>query len=260
MNHTMNFNIQNKVVLISGGAGDIGEVIVRNFAAQDTRVVIADQDLKRAEKIAESLAPTDVSVCRMDVTSEEDIRKAVEFTVERHGRIDVLVNVAGLLCRKSFFDTTKQDIETLFAVNFTGLFLMSREVGKVMCSQKQGTIINISSMNSKLAVEDRSLYGASKAAINSLTQSMALELAPHGVSVNAVAPGIVDSKMARVRLNTPELVKKYTDCIPLRQMTLPEDVAHSVVFLASPFAKNICGEVLTIDGGLTVRMSLPLPG
>ena len=256
----MNFNIENKVVLLSGGAGDIGEVIVRNFANQDSRVVIADLDLERAEIIAESLAPADVSACRMDLTHESDIRTAVAYTVGRHGRIDVLVNAAGLLCRKSFFDTTKKDIETLLAVNFTGLFLLSREVGKVMCSQKQGTIINISSMNSKLAVEDRSLYGPSKAAINALTQAMALELAPHGVSVNAVAPGIVDSKMARVRLNTPELVKKYTDCIPLRQMTLPEDIAHSVLFLASPFARNICGEVLTIDGGLTARMSLPLPG
>ena len=256
----MNFNIENKVVVISGGAGDIGEVIVRNFATQDTRVVIADRDLERAENIAESLASADVSVCRMDITSESDIQSAVASTFKRHGRIDVLVNAAGLLCRKSFFDTTKQDIEALFAVNFTGLFLMSREVGKIMCSQKQGAIINISSMNSKLAVEDRSLYGASKAAINSLTQAMALELAPHGVSVNAVAPGIVDSKMARVRLNTPELIKKYTNCIPLRQMTLPEDVAHSVLFLASPFARNICGEILTIDGGLTARMSLPLPG
>ena len=114
-------------------------------------------------------------------------------------------------------------------------------------------------MNAKPAVENRVVYGATKAAVNMLTQSMAIELASDGINVNAAAPGVVDSKMARVRLNTPELVEAIGKSIPLGRLTRPEDVAHCVLFLASPYAKNISGEIVVIDGALTARMSLPKP-
>lgn len=252
-----NLNLAGKVIFVTGGAGDIGEIIVRAFAAQQTKVVIADLDLARAEAVSAELASADVSAWQTDVTSEASIKAAVDFTMQQYGRIDVLVNVAGILCRKPFFETTIEDIQSSFSVNVTGLFLVSREIGKIMQRQQQGAIVNISSMNAKLAVECRSVYGATKAAVSALTQAMAVELALHNIRVNAVAPGIVDSKMARVRLNTPELVKKFTDCIPLGKMTLPEDVANGVLFLASPLAGSISGEIVTIDGGLTARMGLP---
>ena len=254
-----NLNLAGKVVFITGGAGDIGGTIVRAFAAQQAKIIIADLNLERAEELAAELKPADVYACQMDVTSEDDIKAAVAFALKQFGRIDVLTNVAGILCRKPFFETTLEDIEGSFGVNVKGLFLVSREVGRVMQDQRQGAIVNISSMNSKMAVECRSVYGATKAAVNALTQAMAVELAPFNITVNAVAPGIVDSKMARVRLNTPELVKKFTDCIPLGKMTLPEDVANGVLFLSSPLAKNISGQIVTMDGGLTVRMGLPKP-
>jgi len=258
-NETVNFNLHDRTVFISGGAGDIGEVIVETFVAQKSKVVIADLDGEKAEALAQKYGSSEVIACRMDLTNEGSIHAAIEIAVNHFSHIDILVNVAGILCRKSIFDTTQTDFETSFGVNVTGLFLVSREAAKRMKNHGSGTIINISSMNSKLAVENRILYSATKAAVNSLTQSIALELAPYGINDNAVAPGIVDSKMARVRLNTPELFKTFTDAIRLKELTQPEDVANCVLFLASPYAKNISGEVVSVDGALTVRMSLPKP-
>jgi NAD(P)-dependent dehydrogenase (short-subunit alcohol dehydrogenase family) len=253
------FHIEGKVVLVSGGAGDIGEAVVRAFAEQNSRVILGDLDRGRADGISKRFQDGDVSSCHLDITSEESVKEAVATVKGRYGRIDVLINVAGVLCRKSFFDTSKEDFEESLAVNVTGLFLTSREVAALMAAEGAGSIIHISSLNAKLAAENRVLYGATKAAVNSLTQSMALELGPLGIRVNAVAPGIVDSKMARVRLDTPELRKTFADAIPLRRLALPVDVARCALFLASPYADYISGEVILVDGALTTRMSIPSP-
>ena len=253
------FNIEGKVVLVAGGAGDIGAAVVHVFAEQNSRVVLGDVDQHRADEIAKRCEDRDVSSCYLDITSEESIKEVVADTKNRYGGIDVLINVAGVLCRRSFFDTTKQDFETSLAVNVTGIFLVSREVARLMATEGTGSIIHISSLNAKLAAENRVLYGATKAAVDSLTQSMALELGPLGIRVNAVAPGVVDSKMARVRLNTPELRKTFAEAIPLRRLALPLDVAHCALFLASPYADYISGEVILVDGALTTRMSIPSP-
>jgi NAD(P)-dependent dehydrogenase (short-subunit alcohol dehydrogenase family) len=254
------FNLKDKGVLVAGGAGDIGKVIVDAFARQGAKVAIGDLDFQKARGIAQSLDTFDVTACRMDITSEASIQEAVAFAEKSCGAVDVLVNVAGILCRKSVFETTKKDFDDSFAVNVTGMFLVSREVALRMRTRRHGVIVNISSMNSKLAIENRIVYAATKAAVNMVTQSLAVELASDGITVNAVAPGVVDSKMARVRLNTPELIRKFSESIPLGRLTLPEDVAYCVLFLASPYAKNISGEIVVVDGALTARMSLPKPG
>lgn len=258
-NNSLDLGIKDRVVFIQGGAGDIGEVIVGAFARQNAKVVIADLNVDRAQEIAKGIEESDVSACLLDTTSEDSIKNAVDFAIKSYGTIDVLVNVAGLLCRKPFFETTKQDFEESFSVNVTGMFLVSREISEIMRDNRSGSIINISSINGKLAVENRIVYGTTKSAVNMLTKSMALELAPFGISVNAVAPGVVDSKMARVRLNTPELRNKYEDAIPLNRLALPLDAAYCVLFLASPYAKYISGEIVLVDGALTARMSLPKP-
>jgi NAD(P)-dependent dehydrogenase (short-subunit alcohol dehydrogenase family) len=257
--NSLDLNVKDKVVFIQGGAGDIGEVIVRAFVQQQSKVIVADLNEEKAQEIVREFGKREVAACWIDIRSEDSIKKAVDFAIGKYGTIDVLINVAGVLCRKSFFESTKQDFEESFSVNVTGMFLVSRKVAEIMRDKQSGSIINISSVNGKLAVENRVVYGATKAAVNLLTQSIALELGPFGINVNAVAPGVVDSKMARVRLNTPELVRKYEDAIPLNRLALPSDVANCVVFLASPYAKYISGEIILVDGALTARMSLPRP-
>lgn len=255
----MNFNIKAKVVFISGGAGDIGKYIVEKFIEQGCKVVVGDLDFKQAENLAAEFSAEQISVCHLDVTSEQSVREAVKFVQTRHGRLDILVNVAGILCRKSFFQTTGEDFTQSFAVNVIGMFLLSRNMVELMKQQNSGTIINISSINGKLAVENRVVYGSTKAAVNMLTQSMALELAPFNITVNAIAPGVVDSKMGRVRLNTSKLRQLYASHIPLNRLCLPQDIADCVLFLSSPFAGYINGEIILVDGGLTTRMALPRP-
>lgn len=127
------------------------------------------------------------------------------FTLKTFGHIDVLVNVAGILNRKGLFEVEKEDIEASLSVNVTGALLLGREVARVM-EQKSGRIINITSLNGSAAIENRVIYGASKAALDMVTRTMAIELGSHGITVNAVAPGVVDSAMSRVR---PSTIRKY---------------------------------------------------
>lgn len=255
----MDLGIKDKVVFVSGGAGDIGSCIVNSFVQQGCKVIIGDMDMIKARKLASGYPNNQVAACFLDVTSEESVRQAVDFVKNNFGKLNVLVNTAGILCRKSFFDATKEDFDKSFAVNVTGLFLLSQGMVSLMKEQGSGAIINISSINGKLAIENRIVYGPTKGAVNLLTQSMALELAPYNITVNAVAPGIVDSKMARVRLNTHELRKQYASAIPLNRLSTPEDVANCVVFLSSPYANYISGEIILVDGGLTARQALPKP-
>ena len=256
----MDLDIRDKVIFVSGGAGDIGSCIVKSFAQQGCKIIVGDVNLNEAMKLSAAYPHDQVKACFLDVTSEQSVEEAVSVVEESFRRVDVLVNVAGILCRKSLFETTKEDFDKSFGVNVTGMFLVSRSVvEQIMKKQKSGTIVNLSSMNSKLAIENRVVYGATKAAVNLLTQSLAIELAPYNINVNAVAPGLVDSKMARVRLNTPELLQQYGTNVPLNRLASVQDVANCVLFLSSPCASYISGDIVVVDGGLTSRMALPRP-
>jgi NAD(P)-dependent dehydrogenase (short-subunit alcohol dehydrogenase family) len=249
--------LKGKVIFVAGGAGDIGSSIVDSFVQQGCRTIIGDMDLNQAKESAAKYPNGLASACFLDVTIENTINEAAAYVEQNFGRLDVLVNVTGVLCRKSFWDTRKEDFDHSLAINVTGMFLVSKAMAGLMKQQKTGAIVNISSLNAKLAIENRIVYGATKAAVNMLTQSMALELAPFNITVNAVAPGVVDSRMARVRLNTAELRQKFASFIPLNRLAKPQDVADCVLFLSSPCARYITGEIILVDGGITARQALP---
>ena len=255
----MAFDLNGCAVLVSGGAGDIGSAIVRGFAEEGCRIVIGDINIQAAEKVKQELASTGatIDVCALDVTDEASVRQAVAFSAQRMGRLDVLVNVAGVLDRNDIFSVSREAFQQSLDINVMGPFFLSREAALVMKNQGGGRIINISSLNGSAAIENRSVYGATKAALNMLTKSMAMELGAHGITVNAVAPGVVDSAMCRVRLNTQELRDQFARNIPIGRLATPDDVRHSVLFLASPYASGITGEVLLVDGGITARQALP---
>jgi 3-oxoacyl-[acyl-carrier protein] reductase len=254
-----NLDLKGKIVFVSGGAGDIGSYIVDAFAKQGCRTIIGDIDLQQAKELGSKYPGGMVDSCFLDVTGEQSVSEAARYVIQNYGTLDVVVNVAGILCRKPFFETGKEDFDRSFAINVTGMFLVSKAMVELMKEKKEGAIVNISSICGKLAIENRMVYGATKAAVNLVTQSMALELAPHNITVNAVAPGVVDSKMARVRLRTPELRQKFAASIPLNRLASPQDVADCVLFLSSPYARYITGEILLVDGGITVRQALPRP-
>lgn len=253
----MAFELHDKVVLISGGAGDIGQHIVASFAKEKCRVILADSNYEMAQKVSDELSDYNVVPLQTDITNTTSISSAVAFVKEKYSYLDCLVNVAGILCRKSIFDTQIEDFELSMSVNVIGAFLLSREMVPLIRKSTSGSIINISSLNGSAAAENRVVYGATKAALNMVTKSMALELGEYGITVNAVAPGVVDSKMCRVRLNTDEKIKAFCHYIPLQRLTTPEDVSGSVLFLASPYSRGITGEILLVDGGVIARQALP---
>lgn len=253
----MGFDIENKIVFISGGAGDIGSAIVRGFAREKSKIIIGDINSAAAEALKKEYGSAEISVCPLDVTSKESVDAAAGFVKENYGRIDILVNVAGVLCRKSFFDTEKEDFEKSMAINVIGAFSLSQAMAKIMKEQKSGAIVNVSSLNGSAAIENRIVYGATKAGLDMLTKSMALELGEYGITANAVAPGVVDSVMCRVRLNNPEIIGRFERYIPLGRLATPDDVCESVLFLSSPHASYITGTVLLVDGGIIARQALP---
>lgn len=253
----MAFDIEKKIVLVSGGAGDIGGAIVEAFVKEGCRVIIGDLNLQAADEMKARLGG-DVSTVEVDITSQASVEAAVKTVEERYGSLDVLVNVAGILCRKSVMDTEKEDFEKSMAINVIGTFVLSKAMVPLLKkSAHGGAIINISSLNGSAAAENRVVYGATKAALDMVSKSMALELGEFGITVNSVAPGVVDSKMCRVRLNTEEKVQQFCRYIPLGRLTTPVDVAGSVLFLASPYARGITGDVMLVDGGIIARQALP---
>lgn len=253
----MGFGLEGRVVLVSGGAGEIGSAVVRGFAAEGCRVVIGDLDAQATQALAGECGTAGCAPCRLDVTDETSSREAVAFTVKTFGRLDVLVNVAGILNRQPMFEVSREEFRKSLDINVMGTFFMSREAARVMRGQGGGRIVNISSLNGTVAIENRSVYGATKAALDMITRSMALELGEYGITVNAVAPGVVDSRMAKVRLSNPEIRAAFEHAIPLGKLVTPDDVRDSVLFLASPRAACITGEVLMVDGGVTARQALP---
>ena len=155
------------------------------------------------------------------------------------------------------YQTKKCDFEKSLAINVIGTFMLSKAMIPLLKNSSHGAIINISSLNGSAAVENRVVYGASKAALNMVSKSMALELGDLGITVNTISPGVVDSKMCRVRLDTQEKIDAFCQYIPLKRLTTPDDVAGSVLFLASPYARGITGATLLVDGGIIARQALP---
>ena len=254
----MAFGIEGNVIVISGGAGDIGSVIVKGFAEEKCRIVLCDVNIDAANAVRDQFPGAEIRTVQVDITSEESVAALSEIVRAEYGHVDSLLNVAGILCRKSVFDTEKSDFEKSMAVNVYGAFLLTKAFIPLMKESKAGaSVINISSLNGTAAAENRIVYGATKAALDMVSKSFALELGEFGITVNSIAPGVVDSKMCRVRLNTEEKIRAFAHYIPLGRLTTPADVAGTCLFLASPYARGITGDVILVDGGIIARQALP---
>jgi 3-oxoacyl-[acyl-carrier protein] reductase len=231
-----------RVALVTGAARGIGEAIARNLAAQGSEVVGADID-------AAALGPGGVV---LDVRSRTSFAAAIDETIRRHGRLDVLVNNAAITIRRPFFEIEEDEWDEVQAVNLRGVFLGSRLAGEIMRDQGSGRIINLSSLAGQAgSVVNGAHYAASKAGILALTKVVARELAPYGVTVNAVAPAAIDGPvMAAVPRADVEALARS---IPIGRLGTPEDVATLVAFLASDAAGFITGATFDVNGGLSMR-------
>lgn len=239
-----------RVAIVTGGADGIGWACARRLAAAGYRVAIADLRGERAAARAAALGPEHLGL-RADVASEDDVVALMRTVAERCGRIDVLVNNAGIGEQNA--PTVEQSaaaFDRLLAVHVRGTFVASREAARVMLAQRAGAIVNLCSIAGQGGIPTRNAYGAAKAAIASLTRSMACEWARAGVRVNAVAPGYVATELVDTLARNGQLDRAAIERrTPLGRLAEPDEIAAAIAFLASDAASYITGTVLNVDGG-----------
>lgn len=237
-----------KVAVVTGAARGIGLAVARRFLAESWRVAMVDIDAESLFAAHAALATDDAIAQACDVSDPVQVRKAVTATVEAFGRIDAVVNNAGIAVFKPLLDTSFEDWSRVLAVNLNGPFLMVQETARLMAETGGGAVVNIGSISGLRASTLRVAYGTSKAALAHLTKQQATELGEIGVRVNLVAPGPVDTAMAK-DVHTAEIRADYHDAIPLNRYGLEEEIANGVFFLCSDQARYITGQTLAVDGG-----------
>jgi len=254
------FSVDGQVVLVSGGSRGIGRAIAAGFAEHGAQVVISSRDESSLKSAAQAMAgplPAKHRVC--DVTSSTDISRLVAGVIEEFGRIDTLINVAGVNRRKPVAEVTEDDYDFIMDINLKGAWMLAKEVGKHQVAAGSGCQINISSLNNDKPLSNVAPYAMSKAAISHMTKSMAMEWGPHGVRVNAIAPGFVLTDLTRKLWALPSMQEWVMPNTPLRRLGQPEDMLGAALFLASNASAWMTGKIIYIDGGFTAGFNWPIP-
>ena len=241
-----NGRISGKIALITGGARGQGRQEAERFAAEGATVYITDVLDDVGAAAADELGDA-VAFLHHDVTSEDDWAAVIAGIIEQHGRIEILVNNAGIFSMTAALDTSIEAWNQMVAINQTGVFLGIRDVGRVMCEQGSGSIINISSIAGLTGVGRAHAYAATKWAVRGMSKSAAIEFAAHGVRVNSVHPGIIDTDMLREFGGNLE---RITESIPMGRTASADEVANVVLFLASEEASYCSGHEFVVDGAM----------
>ncbi len=249
--------VQGKVALITGAASGIGAEAARSLAREGARLVLTDLAREAGEAVAEGIAAggSEAMFITHDVASEEDWRRVVAGAKERFGRIDVLLNNAGIGGGTPLLESTLEQWRTVLAINLDGVFLGMRHVCPLMVESGGGSVINVSSILGKIGQAGAAGYCASKGGVLMLTKAAALELAPHGIRVNSVHPGYIETPMVQNALRNAENGNELRDILITRhalgRLGMPKEIANGIVFLASDESSFMTGAELVIDGGYT---------
>jgi NAD(P)-dependent dehydrogenase (short-subunit alcohol dehydrogenase family) len=238
-----------KVALVTGAARGIGLAVAKRFLAEGWRVALLDIERDLLDGAVGALSdPENTLALHCDVSDAAGVGDAMDAVQGRFGRLDALVNNAGTAVFAPVLETSDQDWNRILAVNLTGPFLCTKAAAPLLREHGGGAIVNITSISAVRASTLRSAYGTSKAGLAHLTKQLAVELASLGIRVNGVAPGPVETAMAKA-VHTPEIRADYHDAIPLNRYGLEEELAEAVFFLCSDRSSYITGQILAVDGG-----------
>jgi 3-oxoacyl-[acyl-carrier protein] reductase len=241
--------LQDKVAVITGGASGFGAGIVRKFAEEGARVVVADLNVNGAHEIAAEVKGLGIQV---DVADGASVAAMVDATLGAYGRLDILVNNAGITHYPALLEeVTEQDFDKVFAVNCKSVFLTAQSIVPVMKKQGQGAILNVASTAGVSPRPRLNWYNASKGWMNTATKAMAVELAPQGIRVNAINPVAGETPLLKVFMgeDTPEIRAKFLSTIPIGRFSTPSDMGNAACFLCSDEASMVTGVCMEVDGG-----------
>jgi 3-oxoacyl-[acyl-carrier protein] reductase len=244
--------LRDRIAIVTGAAGGIGEAVAHAFSEQGATVIAVDM---QAEKVAETAAAITAkggraSSAELNVTDVDAVRALVAKVVAEHGRLDILANIAGIGSFGHFNDVTPEEFDRVMRVNVTGTFNCAQAAAREMVKTGYGRIINVASISGARAGEHRTAYGTSKAAVIGLTRQGARDLAPHGITVNAIGPGPVDTPLTAV-LHSDATRENYHKAVPAGRYGTVAEMADAVVFLAGEAAGYVNGHILFVDGGYT---------
>ena len=255
--------LEGKIAVVTGAARGIGAACARRLAAEGASVVLADILEEKGEETAQAIRDDGGSAAFIpcDTGDGPQAHALIEEAVSRHGRIDVLVNNAGIFIIADFLDVTEEDFDLVLRVNLKGYFLVGQAAARHMAAAGSGSIINMSSVNAVVAIDSIAPYVVSKGGVNQLTSVMALALAPKGVRVNAIGPGTILTEMSGAMMTDEAARRRILSRTPMGRVGQPEEIAGIAVFLASDDSSYVTGQVIYADGGrMRLNYTMPVEG
>jgi NAD(P)-dependent dehydrogenase (short-subunit alcohol dehydrogenase family) len=245
------FSLENKVALITGGGGAIGGEMAKALSQVGAAVALADRDLSGMQAVAEAIMTDggDALVIETDLLQLSSIHNCVEKAVERFGKIDILINCAGINKRMGCLNADEETFDRIIGVNLKGMYFMSQEVAKHMIRQKNGSIINICSYNAVMMLGGNGIYGASKSGVAAITRAQAIEWAKYGIRSNAISPGHISTPLTAPLWTDPVRSKYMLDRIAMARPGTPQDLIGMTILLASDASSYMSGMLYHVDGG-----------
>lgn len=244
------FDFTGQVVIITGAGGTIGNALAKGFSECGASIVAVDLNPERAQKTIDEISRNKKHLALMaDVTKLKSIENMIVEVLKNFGKIDVLLNHAGINIRKPVIDYSERDWNKIVDTNLKGIFFVAQKVGRVMIEQKRGRIINTASVSSVRGHPNLSIYAATKGGVLQLTKAMAIEWAPYNIFVNAIGPGYIYTEQTNLFLRNSEVLNQIISKVPMKRLGNPQDLVGPALFLASNAASYITGQVLFVEGG-----------